>query len=302
MKCINQSEPLDHIGKASLLGGGLETHGFHIMWHEFELSPQSDWSYKSPSSALHICLNVVGQGELLGGSRAIRLEPGTGAFCRPGTEESSILRNKGQKHQFVSIDLTWKYLQSYNDHTGFNWENCIREREKCRCELSGNPFALGVEMRRLAINLPNPPVRREGRLLWYQAKLTEVMAVVLFCPKVQARCGDLRQNSINKERVEKVKSLLRENLSEPLSLEQIARRVGCSQYYLSRIFTSETGQTISAYLQHLKLERAAELLQEGRMNVTEVAMDVGYASLSHFSQVFRERYGCCPGLFPSKVQ
>ena len=46
------------------------------------------------------------------------------------------------------------------------------------------------------------------------------------------------------------------------------------------------------------MEQAAELLRAGEYNVTEVALEVGYNSLSHFSAAFHETFGCCPGLYP----
>jgi AraC-like DNA-binding protein len=81
-------------------------------------------------------------------------------------------------------------------------------------------------------------------------------------------------------------------------LEELGRLVACSPFYLSRTFSSEMGMTIPQYLRQLRLERAAELLKSGRFNVTEAAMEVGYSSLSHFSQAFHEHFGCCPGLYP----
>ena len=93
-------------------------------------------------------------------------------------------------------------------------------------------------------------------------------------------------------------ALLRERLSEPPSLDELGRLVGCSPFYLSRTFSTEMGMTISQYLRQLRLERAAELLRSGRFNVTEAAVEVGYSSLSHFSQAFHEHFGCCPGLYP----
>ena len=58
------------------------------------------------------------------------------------------------------------------------------------------------------------------------------------------------------------------------------------------------GKTISQYLRQLRMEKAAELLRAGKLNVTQVAMEVGYASSSHFSTAFHETFGCCPGLYP----
>jgi AraC-like DNA-binding protein len=101
--------------------------------------------------------------------------------------------------------------------------------------------------------------------------------------------------------VEAVLAILRRHLAQTPPLEQIAREVGCSPFYLSRTFSKETGQTIPQYVRQLRMEKAAGLLRTGRYNVTEVAMEVGYNSLSHFSQTFHQTYGCCPGLYPMAI-
>jgi AraC-like DNA-binding protein len=79
----------------------------------------------------------------------------------------------------------------------------------------------------------------------------------------------------------------------------LGHEVGCSPFYLSRIFSREVGLTIPQYLRNLRMERAAELLRTGRYNVTEAATEVGYSSLSHFSKAFCETIGCCPVLYPA---
>jgi AraC-like DNA-binding protein len=81
-------------------------------------------------------------------------------------------------------------------------------------------------------------------------------------------------------------------------LQDIGREVGCSPFYLSRTFSKEKGQTIPQFIRQIRLERAAALLRLGEHNVTEVALEVGYSSLSHFSQAFHQLFGCCPGLYP----
>jgi AraC-like DNA-binding protein len=98
--------------------------------------------------------------------------------------------------------------------------------------------------------------------------------------------------------VEQVIFLLKQNLAEPPALEELGKKIGCSHFYLSRIFSAQTGQTITQHLRQLRMERAADLLKLREHNVTEVALEVGYSSLSHFSAAFHETYGCCPGLFP----
>jgi AraC-like DNA-binding protein len=61
------------------------------------------------------------------------------------------------------------------------------------------------------------------------------------------------------------------------------------------------GMTIPQYLRTLRMRYAAELLKSSECNVTEAAMEVGYSSLSHFSQAFCQAIGCCPAVYSSSV-
>jgi len=74
----------------------------------------------------------------------------------------------------------------------------------------------------------------------------------------------MRQKRVARERVERVKQVLARDLANPPTLETIGQEVGCSPFYLSRIFSREVGLTIPQYLRNLRMERAAELLRTGR--------------------------------------
>ena len=90
-------------------------------------------------------------------------------------------------------------------------------------------------------------------------------------------------------------------MAEPPTLKQMAESVGCSQYYMSRIFSKEAGMTIPQYLREIRIEHAAELLRTGQCNVTEAAFEVGYNSPSHFSQAFCQKLGVCPALYSKSL-
>ncbi len=108
-----------------------------------------------------------------------------------------------------------------------------------------------------------------------------------------------RQKRVARERVERTAAILRTHLADPPDIEALGTQVGCSSFYLSRLFSREMGMTIPQYVRQIRMERAAELLLSGRHNVTEAAMEVGYSSLSHFSKAFCTTIGCCPALFPN---
>jgi AraC-like DNA-binding protein len=147
--------------------------------------------------------------------------------------------------------------------------------------------------------LRQPPVPVAARKLWYQAKTLELLSQVLFEPTAPQEFFCQRQKRVARERIERATAILRTHLAEPPDIEALGAQVGCSPFYLSRLFSKETGMTIPQYVRQVRMERAAELLLQGRHNVTEAAMEVGYSSLSHFSKAFCTTIGCCPTLFPS---
>jgi AraC family transcriptional regulator len=90
---------------------------------------------------------------------------------------------------------------------------------------------------------------------------------------------------------------LEENAAEPVGLEDAARQVALSPFRFLRIFRSVTGVTPHQYLVRLRLRRAAKLLAEGEMPVTEVALEVGFGDLSNFVRTFGRAAGVSPARF-----
>ena len=88
---------------------------------------------------------------------------------------------------------------------------------------------------------------------------------------------------------------LEQRSSDPeLSLEDVARAAGVSSTTLRRQFLRHLQLSPVAYLQHVRLERARELLARTSLEVKEVAAQVGYADPLYFSKAFRQRFGVPP--------
>jgi len=168
-------------------------------------------------------------------------------------------------------------------------------------QVAGTTVRLTAAQQQLISTLRQPPVYASAQALWYQCKALELAVTFLLQPPPEKEMFCTRQQRLAQERVEQVIFLLKQNLAEPLTLEELGKKIGCSHFYLSRIFSTQTGHTITQHLRQLRMERAAELLKSGEYNVTEAATEVGYNSLSHFSAAFTETFGICPGLYPLKV-
>lgn len=89
---------------------------------------------------------------------------------------------------------------------------------------------------------------------------------------------------------------------EPLTLAVLAKRVGYSEYYLSRKFKEEMGVSISTYIKCARVERAKILLVTTGESIAQIASDLLFCSSSHFSDVFREITGMKPQQYRQKNQ
>ena len=100
--------------------------------------------------------------------------------------------------------------------------------------------------------------------------------------------------AVDRSRVRRIIDLLHDRLAENVSLEELARHVDCTPYHLIRFFKKTSGLTPYAYLLHLRLERARELIWAGN-HLVEVALQTGFSDQSHLTRHFKALYGITPG-------
>lgn len=84
------------------------------------------------------------------------------------------------------------------------------------------------------------------------------------------------------------------HIEDPLSCQQLAMTVNLSPRQLERLFRRHFDCTPGQYYLRLRLENARDLLRRTSRPVLDVAIACGFASTSHFTKCFRERYGCTP--------
>jgi AraC-like DNA-binding protein len=86
-----------------------------------------------------------------------------------------------------------------------------------------------------------------------------------------------------------------------LSLTMIADDVGLSVKYISKLFKMETGQGLLSYIGALRIQKAKELLGEGRYTLNEISEMVGYTSIKTFRRVFQKIEGVNPGKYRARA-
>lgn len=282
------------------LFGDFRGLGVSFEWHEFTAREEVDWARSFHPESLELCLNLTGTGQVASGGEVVRFMPGSAGFYRLGRTPLKAVRTAGEEHTFITVEMAPSFLERHLGAYAGDLHPLVAGVLKEPRGASGVAAVtpLNARQRELMASLRQPPVLKSAQALWFQAKAIELMGELFFQAASSEELFCHRQQRVARDRVEAVLAILRRNLAQTPPLEQIAREVGCSPFYLSRTFSKETGQTIPQYLRQLRMEKSAELLRTGRYNVTEVALEVGYNSLSHFSQTFHQTFGCCPGLYP----
>ncbi len=94
---------------------------------------------------------------------------------------------------------------------------------------------------------------------------------------------------------------IRSNFSKNLTLDNIARAVFISPYYLSHIFKEQLGATVIDYLTRVRIEEAKKLLRRKGLSIVNVAERIGYRDSGYFSRVFKKNEGVTPSTFKKQL-
>lgn len=279
--------------------GNFRDLGFSFEWHSFTSSEPLDWARSFHPGSVELCLNLAGRATVSDGQQTSELRAQTLAFYFQGEPSLTAVRHGGEMHQFITVEFAPEFLARHLADMADSLHGLVRAVVKKEAVKPAVASAerLGTALLAVVDSLRHPPVFAPAQAIWFRSKAVELAAQLFFRPP-EGELFCTRAQRVARERVERVRAILRERMNAPPPLEDLGRLVGCSPFYLSRLFSQESGITIQQYIRQVRMERAAELLRTGKCNVTEAALEVGYNSLSHFSSAFHETFGCCPGLYP----
>lgn len=263
-------------------------------WLSSQTGGAGKWAEALQPNCLSLHLNFLGEAEiqLSNGQRGC-LRPQTLCWCR-NAETARRLRSR-ERHECLTLHYPDIWLQAHLREAAGQLNEQTRR-------LISSPFSSALilgrpltgEDRAWARALMAPHLCTAARRLLETARLTDFLVRELFTAAPDEAGLMSRAERASIERVERVKALVLENLEDNHTLETLARAAGCSPHYLSRTFAQITGLPLMLWIRRAKIDRAAQLLAEGRCNVSEAALEVGYRSFSHFSRAFGEEKGVAP--------
>jgi AraC-like DNA-binding protein/ligand-binding sensor protein len=90
---------------------------------------------------------------------------------------------------------------------------------------------------------------------------------------------------------------IQKNYTRKVSLQEVAHAAGLSAPYFSTVFKEEMGENLSSYLNRLRVDKAAEMLMETGLPLSEIASSCGFEDQSWFSKIFKNYTGMSPGKY-----
>ena len=141
----------------------------------------------------------------------------------------------------------------------------------------------------------------EESAVWLAAQVLDSAGDRAGSPPVRQSVSS-RAARLHRDHAEHARQILVLCFGQSYSLEELAHQVGVSVFHLCRIFRRQTGLTLHEYRTELRLRHALERLPEPGTDLSQVALEVGFSSHSHFTAAFRRAFGITPSAFARRAR
>lgn len=112
---------------------------------------------------------------------------------------------------------------------------------------------------------------------------------------------DIAITSLDEKLIERAVRYVDANMARAdLSVEELAAELGMSRVHLYKRLKQITGKTPIEFIRLLRLKRAAQLLRESQLNISEIAYDCGFNNPKYFSRYFKEEFGVLPSVYQNR--
>lgn len=202
---------------------------------------------------------------------------------------------QGGEALFLIPGVTYKIYFDRDEPTRHGWVDLLTVYERPSWsnspESEARAFPFTERMRSLAeiaINAPHAKSGKEGglRLALGQAIVEEAL--------LAAGLAEDTADSHLPTPILRAQTVMMQQFSHHLSLDEIARRSGVSKAHMIRLFREHLGVTPARRLWQIRVEAGARLLRETGLQVQEIAELCGFPSAYHFSRLIKQAYGVSP--------
>ncbi|MCR4735778.1 MAG: AraC family transcriptional regulator [Treponema sp.] len=311
----NQSVPKE-IGALKLLR---QKGRSNIVYYDWDLSFVRDTYASRPDNfgkdeiQVIFNLNQPIKWQIDEGREKVSMAPGEVCVFRNKNYGTSMSYSSEIKFQFKSLQMETEYFENLLS-SYFPQEKI----EECK-----NIFLTHVtktlitkDMYRVLSEIDSAEKFHEYKGIFLEAKMIELVALVLYGisynyteinPISQVVESDKDKNYISASKtdfaqVESLRRRIQFNPADNYKAVELAQSLSMSESKLTRLFRQIYGTSLHRYVQNQRLEKAASLITEGEVNISEAAVKSGYTNMSHFAKEFQKKFGVTPKKFSKKLQ
>lgn len=123
----------------------------------------------------------------------------------------------------------------------------------------------------------------------------------VFRQQIKIEPSKIAVSSLDEKLIRKALEYVEQHLSDPdYSVEELSRELGMSRVHLYKKLSSLTGKTPIEFIRIVRLKRAAQLLQESQLTVSEIAYEVGFNNPKYFRKYFKDEFGVLPSHYGNR--
>ena len=157
--------------------------------------------------------------------------------------------------------------------------------------VKGPSFYMTLDMQMAVQKIFNTTYTGNTRLLFLKSQINELLAHFFALLATEKKAAFSEKD---KSKLYEAKEIVTNNYSKPPSITQLSKMVGLNSHKLKKNFKELFGIPVFKYVQEERLQKAYDLLRNSEKTVQEAAWEVGYESLSSFSNAFYKKFGTRP--------
>ncbi len=261
---------------------------------KFRVESESDYHDHDHTELAYI---LSGKGRYLVNGNEFDVDTGDLIICNPGVKHKQLLTNpKEPSMKFITGFTNYHFKDMPANSLLLKNGGCIlHTTAELRQELYKHCYAMLTEEENNQV----------GRYFMLKTHLMQMLLLIMreiadVEKTEQKGCSFETYNKIYA--VNRIINYLNENYNHKISLEKIAHNMYLSPVYISKIFKEETGESPINYLIKIRLEKAKEILQTNDAgSIKDIASQVGYDDVYHFSKLFKKYYGISPLYYRKKT-
>jgi AraC-like DNA-binding protein len=272
-----------------------------ISYHEFIVEDITIFG-KGESHLLEMHFNLS-QGDIYYHNNSINREvapamTGNITFLSPDENKAKIAFNKDQAYHTFDIHLPLSIFAKYagESKTMDHFLNCINNNHSTTL----SPLEIKMNPRIYSTIQAMQHCSFEGltKRIFLESKIYELIAYL----HESCECNDngSRLTTADNERIKYAAALIRENLNNPFTIVELARKVGINQTKLKSGFKVVFGTTVFGYLQETRMDIARQQILDTSLTIQQISSLSGYKNISNFSTAFKQTYGYAPNTLRAK--